>query len=187
MRAPPPLLFRVSEAAVGEELRLVAGGVVFGEGEVVFEIISALCRFRARDRALEVQGEIAGFQHEGEGVLRGLFAEQEEIAPRPAAHGSEVDDVGGGGRVAQAGGEQMFHGMQGCDVHRGFAVGRGEAQVEGGDGDAVLVVAPREVEPGQEIQVIYGETCYLFHNSILARRALPRNPEQLTLEKGRNR
>lgn len=146
-----------------EEFGLVARGVIFGEGEIVLQPVAAFGGLRSGDLPVESEGEVACAEHRRQHVLRSLFAEHQQIAPRAAAHGTEVDDVVRAFRVAQIRREKVFDGVQRRNVRGGFAVGRGETQVERGDRDSVLRVAPREVESGEQIEVVYRKAGYFFH------------------------
>ena len=142
------------------------GGVELCHAQVLVQEVSAFGGFRSRNFAFVGKYETAHCANRVRDVLRCQIAEHQKITARSATHGAEVYDVVRRFRIAEKGCAQVFYRVQSGGVHDGFAVGRGEAEVEGGDGDSVTRVLARNVKPGQKFEMIYCETCDFFHNCL---------------------
>lgn len=103
--------------------------------------------------------------HERQYVGRSGFARYYKIVAGAASHGTPVYYAVFPLRmVAQEGGGEVFHGVEGTWRDGFLTVGLGETDVECGDYVAGWgAVGARNIDAAQKSQVVDGETCYLFH------------------------
>ena len=147
-----------------QHLGQVFAGLVAGHGEVVQQPVAAVGRGGAGHFALVAGDEAEGVAHQRQYVGGRIIAAQKQVVAGQAAHGTPVDNaVTPFGIVAQISRGQMFYGMDYTLAERGFAVGLLHAYVEGSDDLAAdHIPAGNEYAP-RKLEVVDGETGYLFH------------------------
>ena len=116
-----------------------------------------------RDLSLEITDEFKGLNHQGDNVFGFIVAVYQQIIAGTAAHGSPVNYFVLEVRlVPQIGGSQMLHGMQFRRVHDRFLIGRGHADVKGGDDLAAHPVFAGDVDSRLQFYMVNGEACEFF-------------------------
>lgn len=142
--------------AVGDTARL---------GEVHEAVVAAIAGRGSRNVAFVAGDEAKCFEQQRHDVGRLVVARNDEIIAGEAPHRSPVDNaLAPLGVVAQVGGREVLHGVEGGGVAGGLAIGRGQTHIESCDhiargGD----VSARHVNPRIEREVVDFEAVDLFH------------------------
>ena len=126
-------MYLIAGVRIFENLQ-VGGGSGAGGFEVHEGVVAAVAGCGAGDFALEVGDELHCLAEQGEDLLGLRRALDDEIVAGAAAHGAPVDDaLLPPGVVAQEGGGEVLHGVEGTRGEGRLAVGGRHADVEGGD------------------------------------------------------
>ena len=140
----------------------VAGTFPVAHGQVVEEVVAA--GFRAGGRYLLLsENPLEAFDGQLAHVLHGVGAGHDDVHAGEASHGSDVDHIVLGARVAEPCGHEVFQTVHGGRRHGGFLVGLRDAEVEGGEAP----VLTRDVDAGLQAGVVDGETLYDFHKAVV--------------------
>ena len=164
------VLLGILGAGVLEHLEVAAGGFA-GCGEVHVGVVAAVDGCGSGHFSFEVGYVLHGLAQEGYDVAAFYGAGEEEVIACAASHWPPVDDAAAPyGMIAQEGGCEVLHGVEGGGGEGGFTVGKCHADVEGGDyisggGD----IAARHVYAPVEALVVNHKTGYLFHIANLAK------------------
>ena len=136
----------------------VAAALPMAHGQVVEQAVAAGLGRGGRDLGLG-EDPLQALDGQLTHVLDGVVSGHDDVHAREAAHGADVDHVVLGAGVAEPGGHQVLHAVHGRRGHGGFAVGLGDAEVEGGE----ALVDSRHIDARLQMGMVDGETLNYFH------------------------
>ena len=135
-------------------------------GEVLVQVVTALLGSGAGDIALKAGDKLKQLAHERQDFLARQLTKNDEVKARAAAHGAKVDNAARPlGMIAEERRAQMLDGVAFSRVHDRLLIGRGQAQVKGGDGGAGrrIAVDAAHIHAGLKQQMINGKAGDALH------------------------
>ena len=156
---------KVGISGVGEGFCEEAAGGIAGCGEIHKAVVATVAGCGAGHFAFESGYEFHCAAHKVQNIAALEVALKKEIVACAATHRAPVyHAVAPFGVVAQEGGGQVLHGMEGLRRESRLAVGPRHADIESGDGVAGRgAVLAAYIYSRFEDFVINRETCYFFH------------------------
>ena len=151
---------------IGQVAVEVAARKPVGHGEVLVQVVTAFLGSGTGDIALKAGDKLEQLTHERQDLLARHLAKYDEVKARAAAHGAKVDNAARPlGMIAKERRAQVLDGVALGRVHDRLLVGRGQAQVKGGDGGPGrrIAVDAAHIHAGLKQQMVNGKARNALH------------------------
>ena len=137
-----------------------------GDAEVMVKVIAAHFGLCGRDFLVKIRHVLIAVLHDFRHILRFQIPLEDDIHPRAAAHGADIDGLfRPDGVRAEEGRHQVFNRVHHGGIHHHFAVGLLHADIEGRQNAVPDGILSGNINPAEQAVVVNAKACYVhfFH------------------------